>query len=438
MKAMTLRAQPSQGRGRRLRVILPIVAFAILLLVVAALGAGATPAHAARHATPPPAPSTPASPPSTPAAPAEPEHTTLDFSQESSDSVASDEDDASRSGSTYWIKPHGGSGDLVRFGEDVTVPAGRVVLGDVVAMGGDITVYGNVNGDAVAVGGSVHIAPGGSVRGETISIGGKVLNDTGRSLHGSSVSLPSIPRWLFDFNIMNMIGQGIALIKVIFSILLAAAMAWAANALAAERTERAAAHVRAEPGASFLWGLGTLIGIAPSAVAVALFGALLCITLIGIPVAILLFAAYVVALILLVVWGFLVGAAIAGRWAWHRLRPLDPEPVLLRAMLIGIVALAVPNILGHLLRSIGFMVPPAGALGIAIWVLGCLVTLGFWLVGMGALIATRAGMPPRLVPAVAVSPVAPATPMAPPMPPAAPMPPAGPPIEPSAPPPATA
>jgi hypothetical protein len=429
----------SQTHRGRLRLILPIVAFAILLLVVAALGAGAAPAP--RPAATP-APAAAPAPSATPAPAAEPQHTTLDFQQDTSDSMASDQDDARSSTSPYWIKPRGRDGDLVRFGENVTVPPGRTVVGDVVAMGGDITVLGTVNGDAVAVGGSVHLRPGGQVRGETISIGGRVDNASGQGLRGSSVSLPSIPRWLFDFNIMNIIGQGIALIKVLFSILLAAAFAWAVNALAAERTERAVAHVRAEPGPSFLWGLGTLIGIAPSAVAVALFSALLCITLIGIPVAILLLAAYVVALILLVVWGSLVGSAIAGRWVWRRLRSLEPEPVLLRAMLIGIVALAVPNVIGHLLRSIGFMVPPAGALGIAIWVLGCLVTLGFWLVGIGALIATRAGMPPRLVSAIGVPGIMPAPPAAS-MPPAAPpatpasLPPV-PPIEPTAPPPATA
>lgn len=421
MKTMT-----AESHGRRLRIVLPVVAFAILLLMVAALGAGAAPA--------PRPPKPPATPPSAPPA-AEPEHTTLDFQEDTSDSTASDRDNASSSTSPYWIKPRGRDGDLVRFGENITVPAGRSVPGDVVAMGGDITVLGTVNGDAVAVGGTVHLRPGGVVRGETISIGGRVDNESGAGLHGSSVSLPSVPRWLFDFNIMNLIGQGLALVKVLFGILLAAAFAWAANALAAERTERAVAHVRAEPGSSFLWGLGTLIGIAPSAVAVALFSALLCITLIGIPVAILLLAAYVVALILLVVWGSLVGSAIAGRWVWHRLRPMEPEPVLLRAMLVGIVALAVPSVFGHLLRSIGFMVPPAGALGIAIWVLGCLVTLGFWLVGIGSLIATRAGMPPRLVPGVS-GPGVVTPPAAPPAAPAS-LPPA-PPIEPSAPPPATA
>src|SRR5262249_38609471 len=152
----------------------------------------------------------------------------------------------------------------------------------------------------------------------------------------------SVPSWLLELNVMNAIGQGIALIKIIFSILLAAAFAWAANALAPDRTERGVAFVRARPGASFVWGLGTLIGIVPSAVAVALFSAILCITLIGIPVAILLLAAYAVALVLLVVWGSLVGAAIVGRWAWHRFRPLEPEPALLKAMLVGILALAVP------------------------------------------------------------------------------------------------
>jgi len=429
---------------KRHRLLWSVVAFAILLLVVAAIGATAAPAHAKTHAAPaPPAPPTPAPAPATPAEPsAEPSHTTLDFHQGSADSLASDDDDASTSNSMYWTKSHGGNGDLVRFGEDVTVPVGRTVLGDVVAMGGDINVFGNVTGDAVALGGNVHVQPGGGVRGDAVSIGGRVINDTGRALHGPSVSLPSVPPWLFNFEVVNLIGQWIAVVKILFTLLLFAAGAWAANALAPERSERAVAYVRARPGVAFLWGLGTFIGIAPSAVAVALFSALLCITLIGIPVAILLLAAYVVALILLVLWGSLIGSAIVGRWVWHRLRPLEPEPHLLKAMLVGIGMLAVPNVGGHLLRSLGTMVPVASGLGIAIWVMGCLMSLVFWILGIGALIATRAGMPPRLVPAVPgavppMPPVAPAMPAAP-VAPAPPMAPAPPSAAESAPPPYTA
>lgn len=434
---------------KRHRLLWSVVAFAILLLVVAAIGATAAPAHAKGRAAraPAPAPATP-TPPAPAAQPAEPSHTTLDFQHGTADSLASDDDDASTSNSVYWTKSHGGNGDLVRFGEDVTVPVGRTVLGDVVAMGGDINVFGNVTGDAVALGGNVHVQPGGGVRGDAVSIGGRVINDTGRALHGPSVSVPSVPPWLFNFDVMNLIGQGIVVVKILFTLLLLAVGAWAANALAPERSERAVAYIRARPGLAFVWGLGTFIGIAPSAVAVALFSALLCITLIGIPVAILLLAAYVVALILLILWGSLIGSAIVGRWVWHRLRPLEPEPNLLKAMLVGIATLAVPNIAGHLLRSLGTMVPVASGLGIAIWVLGCLLGLAFWMVGIGALIATRAGMPPRLVPVAPgavppMPPAAPAVPVAPvvpvaPMPPMPPAPPVAPAVEPTSPPPYTA
>jgi len=429
--------EPVRGSAKpavkRHRLLWSIVAFAILLLVVAAIGATAAPAHAKGRPAPAPPPATPA-PPAPAATSAEPSHTTLDFQQGAADSLASEDDDASTSSSTYWTKTHGGNGDLVRFGEDITIPAGRTVLGDVVAMGGDINVFGNVTGDAVALGGNVHVQPGGGVRGDAVSIGGRVINDTGRALHGPSVSLPSVPPWLFNFDVVNLIGQGIAVVKILFTLLLFAAGAWAANALAPERSERAVAYVRARRGLAFVWGLGTFIGIAPSAVAVALFSALLCITLIGIPVAILLLAAYVVALILLVLWGSLIGSAIVGRWVWHRLRPLEPEAHLLKAMLIGIATLAVPNVGGHLLRSLGTMVPIASGLGIAIWVMGCLLSLSFWMIGVGALIATRAGMPPRLIPAVppgTVPPPVPPTPLSP-------VTPTAPAVEPTSPPPYTA
>src|SRR5262245_16630904 len=304
---------------KRYRLILPLVAFAILLLMVAALGAGAAPAKPAA-APPPPAPPS-----------AESQHTTLEFRQESADSFGTDEDDASNSTSEYWLKRgHSpGNGDLVRFGENVTVPAGRTVMGDVVVIGGNVDVYGNVTGDAVAVGGSVRVHPGGSLRGQAITIGGAVLNDTGRGLHGPSVSLPSVTTWLSELSVLNAVGQGIQLIKILFSILLAAAFAWVANAVAAERSERAVAFIRLHPGTSFLWGLGALIGLVPSAFAVVILGIILVITLIGIPVAILLIAAYAVALILLIIWGSLVGMTIVGRWAWKRLRPLEAEPALL-------------------------------------------------------------------------------------------------------------
>src|SRR5262249_28591388 len=120
-KAMKSFAQ--ETHPRRLRLLLPLVAFAILLLVVAALGAGAAPAAAPKKPAASPHPAAPPAPP-------EPQHTTLDFQEENQDSAAPESDDASRSTSDYWIKRHAGNDDLVRFGENVTLPAGRTVMGD--------------------------------------------------------------------------------------------------------------------------------------------------------------------------------------------------------------------------------------------------------------------------------------------------------------------
>jgi len=260
-----------------------------------------------------------------------------------------------------------------------------------------VEVRGIVDGDAVALGGNVRIHPGGAVRGELVSIGGKVFNETGQGMHGPSVSVPGIPAWLFDLNVLNMVSQGFKVIKVLFIILFMLGAAWALTALASDRSERAIGYLRSRPGPAFLWGLGTLIGIAPSAVAVALFSALLCITLIGIPVGILLIVAYAVALALLILWGWLVGAAVVGRWVWRRMRPLEGEPTLFRSLLVGILSLLGPAVLAHLLSSLGFMAPVATGLGIALSVVTTVVCFAFWIVGMGSLVATRAGQPPRVV-----------------------------------------
>ena len=116
-----------------------------------------------------------------------------------------------------------------------------------------------------------------------------------------------------------------------------------------------------------------------------------------IPVGILLIVAYAVALALLILWGWLVGAAVVGRWVWRRMRPLEGEPTLFRSLLVGILSLLGPAVLAHLLSSLGFMAPVATGLGIALSVVTTVVCFAFWIVGMGSLVATRAGQPPRVV-----------------------------------------
>jgi hypothetical protein len=87
-------------------------------------------------------------------------------------------------------------GDRVQFGRSIVVEeneqAGDVVCigcsihmlgtcGDLVAVGGSITIDGTVKGDAVVVGGGMHLNQNASVSGDLVTIGG------GLSRHPSAV-----------------------------------------------------------------------------------------------------------------------------------------------------------------------------------------------------------------------------------------------------------
>src|SRR5262249_45266603 len=55
----------------------------------------------------------------------------------------------------------GKSGNIMRVGSDIHIETDQVVIGDVMAVGGDITVDGHVEGDVVAMGGDVYMHSGG-------------------------------------------------------------------------------------------------------------------------------------------------------------------------------------------------------------------------------------------------------------------------------------
>jgi hypothetical protein len=354
-----------------------------------------------------------------PPQPPQADHIELNFSDEPESVIRVEVSDLGDSTTIPVRWRHDGStGDLVRFGEDIVVQPGQRVRGDVVAIGGSVDVLGTVDGDAVSLGGRVRIRPGGEVRGEAISLGGKVLHEGSGALRGSSVSMPGLPPWLFDLNVMNLVGQGIKVVQLLVFLLLTLLLAWVATHVAPDRTLRAAAYIREKPGPAFLWGVAALIGLAPSALAVVLVGALLCITIIGIPVAVLLWVGYAVALAVLLLWGYLAGAFIVGQWAVRRLKPQDGEPGLWRSLLFGVAALFLPALLSAALQSLGFLAPVATGLGIALSVLNWVLSSCVALLGIGAILATRGGMAPRaasgFAPPGAGSPPVPPNPSAPP------------------------
>jgi hypothetical protein len=70
---------------------------------------------------------------------------------------------------------------LVNTGNTV-IPAGRTVSGSVLALRGDLDVYGNVDGAATALLGDVIVHEGGRVRGGAVAVMGRVRNEGGSIL----------------------------------------------------------------------------------------------------------------------------------------------------------------------------------------------------------------------------------------------------------------
>ncbi|MBI2954416.1 MAG: hypothetical protein HYY30_08890 [Chloroflexi bacterium] len=148
-------------------------------------------------------------------------------------------------------------GGRVQFGRSIVIPAGQVVDGDLVAVGGNIVVDGQVYGDAVAtggnvdvsgevigqvvsVGGNVHLASTATVRRGVVVVGGSFQREEGAVVNGDIVEtgpgeflIPQLPPWSFAWQANRQPGDGFGLLFAIFSSLLAAIAFLALSVLAA-------------------------------------------------------------------------------------------------------------------------------------------------------------------------------------------------------------
>jgi hypothetical protein len=275
------------------------------------------------------------------------------------------------------------SGDVVRFGSDVHILAGQSVRGDVVAMGGDVTVDGHVNGDVVAMGGDVSLGPSAYVEGQVVTFGGRLHEAPGSRVDGQRVSAGGFGRRWMAWPVMGAVNSSIKIMISFFQMLIMLLIAWGLTQLAPNRTRAALDSLKSEPLMSFGIGLLACALLIPSVVAMALVVIILCITIIGIPLALAVILAYGVAVILLVVWGYVVGAAALG----ERLsRQLGRTAASLTMMAVwGIVALTAVKIVGHLFGVIPMGGGPGGMLKFLVGVLSAVLTI----MGAGALLRTQ-------------------------------------------------
>lgn len=295
------------------------------------------------------------------------------------------------------------SNDLVRFGEDITIPPSKVVEGDVVAFGGSITVLGRVKGSCTAIGGSVRVEGKGVVDGDAVSMGGTVSTGDSATVSGSNVSLGSfnaghIRHWGPWMGAVGALSTGTWILQTIFWLAMVLLFGWLSLVLLRDRLLYANRLVAEQFGKSFLWGLlawvGLVFAVPVGIVALVLFSALaiviLCVTIIGIPVAILVAIAMVLGVVGIVVaagyaifLGYIEGAMYLGDRVFGRKTALKP----LAAMMIGAALIAALKGLGQLAGAIGFFLfqPIAMLLGIAAGFLLIILTTA----GMGGLILGR-------------------------------------------------
>jgi hypothetical protein len=76
---------------------------------------------------------------------------------------------------------------------DVTVPAGKVVAGNLVVFRGDVDVYGTVTGNVLALLGDVISHDGGLIEGSAVAVGGRVV-EAGGTIRGDIKTLSALGR----------------------------------------------------------------------------------------------------------------------------------------------------------------------------------------------------------------------------------------------------
>jgi hypothetical protein len=236
-------------------------------------------------------------------------------------------------------------------------------------------------------------------------MGGTVSTGDSATVGGSDVSLGSFNAGRFKncwpwMGAAGILGTGAWLAQTIFWVLLALLFSWLALVLFRDRILHANRLLTEQFGKSFLFGLlgwvGMVFAVPVGIVALILFSVLaiviLCITIIGIPVAILVAIAMVLGVIGIVVaagcvvfLGYMQGAMYLGQRVFGRRTALKP----LLAVVVGAALLAAIDGLGDLIGALSFFLfhPLGMLLGIAAaFLLGIMTTAG-----LGALVLGRFG-----------------------------------------------
>jgi hypothetical protein len=283
---------------------------------------------------------------------------------------------------------------IVKMGDNVVVEKDEVVKEDVVAIGGNITIKGKVNGDAVAVGGKILITSTGMIEGDAVSVGGGIEKEPGGVIQGDAVDtrFPFISYGIFPhshffehqpFNPAFAI-RGLMLFARIIKIMIFLLLAIIVFAIAPKNVEKIKSKIDHDFWVSLLVGFAVAILIAP---AFLILFVLLCITIIGIPVALIALPLAVAAYFLL---AYTSGAYFLGVKIKEK-TPLKPKTTMM-TLIVGVLAVEVVLLLARLIGIFGGPLYILGWIMVAFgWVIFGLIIA----VGLGAGLLTLFGTRPK-------------------------------------------
>lgn len=224
--------------------------------------------------------------------------------------------------------------DIVMTGQDVRVEPGQHVR-SAVAVGGSVILAPGayVEDDAVAVGGDVVLEPGAHVDGDAVSIGGSIKTEPGATIGGSRVNIA--PSAHFIGNVFKKEAGAAAwsffsAIISIIRILVLFALATLLVVLAPDRISMMRTFIADRPFVSAMAGVAAQVAIVPLCI-------LLVITLIGIPLA----PVAVVTFLCILVVGFTVVAV----WIGERLPLFKDKKTMFASLVLGFVVLTLIDLL---------------------------------------------------------------------------------------------
>ncbi|MXW00060.1 MAG: polymer-forming cytoskeletal protein [Holophagales bacterium] len=335
--------------------------------------------------------------------------------EETREEAAAAEDDDDESGPVVRVDLDNkvAFGSTVRVGrdevaDDITSIGGGIkvdgeVRGDAVAIGGEAKIDGRVTGEVLAIGGDVELGPGAEVLGDIVTVGGRVSREEGATVLGeiSEVDWGDF-EWDWDGEWFDgwrgdwfprvgerppffRVGKVFEFVRAIIFTGLLIVLSGLVLLVSPKGVDRVRSAAVSDPLIMLVVGFGIELLILPALIVASI---LLAVTVIGIPFAILLWPAALVALALALVLGYTGAAAAAGDWFRKRFKGASGVAAgSFGALALGVLTIQALALVADLLGFLGlpwFFRFMFGFPGLVICYLA-------WTIGLGAACMTAFG-----------------------------------------------